>query len=98
MLTMLGGFFPFTRFCSAICPPKVVCVPAPEASTIAAPGADALAHSASSAASPSSPFATPGSLQLFAPLAGAGCTVVRLPDVYCDNPNTDRNAVQSCAV
>src|ERR1035437_1992028 len=63
-----GGGGEVSMFCMAIKPPKLVFVSAQVATTIAAPGADALAHSMSTAASPSSPF-TPGSAQL-PPLKG----------------------------
>ncbi len=64
MLTILGGFELLIRFCSAIKPPNVVRVSAQEASSIAALGAAALAHSASRMASKSSPTTSPGLLQL----------------------------------
>jgi hypothetical protein len=70
MLTMAGTEPPLVSiFCSAIKPPKVV-VFAHEASSIAALGAAALAHSTSMAASASSPV-TPGSVQV-PPAPGAG--------------------------
>ena len=53
---------------------------AQDASSMAALGAAALAHSASRIASPSSPL-TPGLLQLLAPLPGAGWTCVKEPEV-----------------
>jgi hypothetical protein len=62
--------------------------------TIAALGAAALAYSASRIASPSLLF-TPGSLQLLVPDGGAGWTVLRVPPVYVDRPNVERNVVQS---
>ncbi len=74
MLIMAGGaVFPFIRFCMAIRPPKVLAEPAQEISSIVALGAAALAYSASRIASPSSPFSV-GFVQLFEPVAGAGCT------------------------
>jgi len=72
MLTMEGGALVLTMLLSAINPPKVARVLAQAATSMAASGAAALAHSASRAASPSSPLATPGSRQLFAPDAGSG--------------------------
>src|ERR1035438_2782089 len=97
MLTSAGGVpLPFRRFCSAIRPPKVS-VSVHEASTMAALGAAALAYSASTIASLSSPF-TPGSAQLFVPLGGAGWVCVRVAPVYDERPNTERNDVQSSAV
>src|ERR1700683_5599096 len=94
---MAGGVPEFTRFCPAINPPKVTLVSAQAATTMAAPGAAALDHSASRIASSSSAF-TPGSEQLVAPLGGAGCTVVSDPEVYCESPNALRNVVQSAMV
>ena len=49
MLTTGGGFALLTRFSRAMSPPNVVAVSLQEASSIAAPGAVAPAHSASSA-------------------------------------------------
>ena len=55
MLMIAGGVCcSLTRFWMAIKPPKVVLVLAQDASSMAAPGAAALAHSASRIASPSS--------------------------------------------
>ena len=65
--------------------------------TIAALGAAALAHSASSIASPSSPL-TPGSLQLVGPEGGAGWTVVNEEPAKADRPNVERKVVQSAVV
>src|SRR5580658_3153412 len=97
MLTIGGGVASFTRFCPAIVKPDVTIVSAQAATTMAAPGAAALAHSASMIASSSSEL-TPGSEQLVAPLGGAGCTVVSDPEVYCESPNALRNVVQSAMV
>src|ERR1700722_4713574 len=69
-------------------------VSAQDARTMAAPGAPALAYSASRIASLSSEF-TPGDSQLLAPPAGAGCTVVSDPEGYCESPNVLRKVVQS---
>src|ERR1017187_533607 len=97
MLTSAGGVpLPFRRFCSAIRPPKVS-VSVHEASTMAALGAAALAYSASTFASLSSPF-TPGSEQLFEPLGGRGWICVIEPSAYDERPNTERNDVQSAVV
>src|SRR5882724_2260022 len=90
-----GGFAEFTTFAMAMNPPKVVRVLPHAATTMAALGAAALAHSASRIASLSSPATTPGARQLFDPLAGAGCTVVSDPPVYCESPKVDRNVSQS---
>src|ERR1700733_3903244 len=57
-----GGLALSSRFCAAWKAPKLVAVSAQDASSTLASGAIAPAHSASSAASPSSPF-LPGSLQ-----------------------------------
>src|ERR1700722_20496890 len=88
-----GGLLPLIRFCMAIIPPNVTSVLSQEATMIAAPGAAALAHSASRIASESSEF-TPGSEQLLAPLPD-GCAVVSDPDEYCVSPNSLRKFVQS---
>src|SRR5271157_3636081 len=105
MLTISGGvggrddgdvLLSFNRFCRAIRPPKVA-VSLHEASSMAALGAAALAYSASRIASPSSPF-TPGSVQLFVPVGGAGWTCVNEASVYDERPNTERNVVQSAVV
>src|SRR5580704_158848 len=95
MLIMAGGFDPLIRFWIAIRPPNVL-VSAQEAMTIAALGTAALAYSASRIASPSSALC-PGSLQALPPLA-LGCIVVRLAPVKLDNPNVERNFVQSLSV
>jgi hypothetical protein len=64
MLTIAGGVpDSLSRFCNAMNPPKFVLVSAHDASSIAALGAAALAHSTSIAASPSSAL-TPGSVQV----------------------------------
>ena len=76
---MPGGALELIKFCAAIRPPKVVPVSAQEAITIAALGAAALAHSASRIASASLGAMTPGLLQLFRPLGGAGWTVLKDP-------------------
>src|ERR1035441_5343249 len=97
MLTTAGGVpLSFKRFCRAINPPKVapVCPPLHEANSMDALGAAALAYSASRIASPSSPF-TPGSVQLFVPLPGAGWTCVNEPPVKVERPKVDRKVFQS---
>src|SRR5580704_9639764 len=82
-------------------PPKLVLVSAHAARTIAALGADAVAHSTSTAASPSSPL-TPGSSQ--APpfkgfLDGCGWICVSVPcGNFFDRPKVLRNACQSSVV
>src|SRR5665213_4279490 len=95
-LTIAGGALAFTRFCPAIIRPDVAEL-AQAATTMAAPGAAALAHSASRIASLSSEF-TPGSEQLLSPLAGAGCTVLSDPEAYCERPNVFRKVSQSCVL
>ena len=74
MLKIAGGRpRPVNRFCSAMKPPKFVLVSAQEARMIAALGAAALAHSTSTAASPSSPL-MPGAAQAAPPEYGPeGC-------------------------
>ncbi len=90
MLMMAGGMLlALMRFCIAIRPPKVVVVSLQEASWIAALGAAALAHSASSVASPSLPPTTPGLVQL------PGWTWVNEPPAYFDRPSAVRKVVQS---
>src|SRR5580658_4810894 len=93
MLMIDGGAVPFTRFCTAINPPKVTRESAQAATMMAALGAAALAHSASRIASPSSPATIPGLPQLLVP--AVGCSVVNEPEVYCDSPNVLRNVSQS---
>src|SRR5271155_897693 len=95
MLMIAGGVL-LSRFWMAIRPPKVA-VSLQEASSMAALGAAALAYSASRIASPSSPF-TPGLLQLFVPLAGAGWICANEPPGYDESPNVERNLVQSAVV
>ena len=57
MLTIAGGVpLALRRFCRAMKPPKLVSVSEQDASSIAALGAPALAHSTSMAASTSSPL------------------------------------------
>jgi hypothetical protein len=99
MLTIAGGVSDsLIRFCNAMNPPKLL-VSAHEASSIAALGAAALAHSTSMAASPSS-LLTPGSVQVPAPpmpkVPGTGWTCVKEPAGYAlARPNVDRNLFQS---
>src|SRR5580700_11066090 len=99
MLTMAGGWTELTRFCMAMKPPKVALVLAQAATTMAASGAAALAHSASRIAPPSSPAqaprATPGAAQLFVPLAGARWTIVSEPELHWERPKVVRKVVQS---
>jgi hypothetical protein len=75
-----GGALELSKFFCATRTPNVVVVSAQETNWMAALGAAALDHSASSAASSSSPFA-PGSEQLEAPLGGAGLIVSNDPEV-----------------
>jgi len=67
-----GGVLPLIRFCMAISPPNVVLVSAQAAISMAAPGADALAHSASRMASASLGAKAPGAPQLLGPDGDAG--------------------------
>src|SRR5579862_5239140 len=94
MLTMDGGLVLSRRFCMAIRPPNVALVLPQDATTMAALGAAALAHSASAIASPSSLF-TPGARQFVTPLDGSGWTVVSEAEGYFDSPNVERKVVQS---
>src|SRR5580704_16382517 len=90
-----GGALAFTRFCIAVSRPDVADErSAHAATTIAAPGAAALAHSASRIASTSSAL-TPGAEQLLAPFGFAGCNDASDPVVYCERPKTLRNVTQS---
>jgi hypothetical protein len=77
---MEGGALALIIFCVAIKTPGVVAVSAHVTTSIFAAGAAALAHSASSVASSSSPFA-PGSEQLEVPCGGAGLMVLYDPAV-----------------
>src|SRR5580658_1184961 len=94
---ILGGLLAFTRFCMAVNRPEEMSVSAHAATSITAPGAPAVAHSASVMASKSSEL-TPGGEQLLMPPGGVGCTLVRDPVVYCERPNVLRNVVQSSEV
>src|SRR5262250_3135526 len=92
-----GGVLALIKFCMAMSPPNVkpvVPVSAQVAITIAAPGAAALAHSASRIASASLGETTPGLAQLFVPEEG-GYTTVKEPDVYPDKPKVERKVSQS---
>ena len=95
---MPGGFAELIRFWMAIISPHVFLVLAQETIWMAALGADALAHSTSRAASPSSPATSPGAWQLLAREEPAGWTVVSDPEVYLSSPNVERNVDQSWAV
>src|SRR5271163_4027634 len=97
MLTIAGGVLDsLSRLASAINPPKFVLVSLHDASSIAALGAAALAHSTSIAASPSSPL-VPGLVQV--PPVPVGCTCVKVPDGYALlRPNVLRNVVQFAVV
>jgi hypothetical protein len=73
MLMMEGGLvLALMRFCMAIKPPNVVLVSAQAAISMAALGADALAHSASRMASALLGAKVPGAPQLFGPEGGGG--------------------------
>src|SRR5262245_31463669 len=98
MLTMEGGALLLIRFCKAMRPPKVVLVSAQAAICMDALGAAALAHSASRIASASFGAKTPGGLQLFMPLEGAGCTEEKEAPEYADRPRTERKVFQSFEV
>src|SRR5271170_7770632 len=100
MLTTAGGvLLSFSRFCSAMKPPKLTFVSEQEISSMVALGAPALAYSASSVASSSaSPPTAPGSLQLFGPVKEKGCTCCSVPEVKEDSPNVERKFVQSSVV
>src|SRR5580700_6331836 len=96
MLTVPGRVLAeLSSFSSAIRPPNVVLVSAHDSSWMAALGAAALAYSTSSSASSSLPETTFGSVQLFLPLEGAGCSCVKEPELKPDSPNSDRNVDQS---
>src|SRR5260370_36586673 len=71
-----GGVLALMRFWRAIKPPKVVVVPAQAAITMAALGAEALAHSASRMASALSGKKVPGAPQLLAGFWGGGGGVI----------------------
>src|SRR5437868_4691459 len=98
MLTIAGGLLELIRFSIAINPPNVVVVSAQLAIRMAASGAAALAHSASRMASASFGGMIPGSLQLFAPLAGAGWTLVNEAPAYVARPKAARKLSQSAGV
>src|SRR5689334_22102844 len=99
MLMMAGGWLlALIRFCTAIRPPNVVLVSAQVAITMAAFGAEALAHSASRMASASFGAMTPGGEQLLGPVEGAGCTVVKEPEEYAERPSVERKVFQSAVL
>src|SRR5579872_5521430 len=93
----MEGGLALSMLLMAISPPNVVLVLAQVTTWMAAEGAAALAHSASSVVSTSSLLA-PGSKQLLAPVAGAGCNVVSDPALYCESPKVLRKVVQSEAL
>src|SRR6516162_4133674 len=96
MLMIAGGWLlALIRFWNAISPPKVVPLSAQVAITMAALGAAALAHSASRIASASFGAMMPEAMQLLEPFEGAGCTVVKEPDVYTERPSVVRKVFQS---
>src|SRR5215475_4688388 len=101
MLIMDGGvLLPLIRFCIAMSPPKVVGVSEQAAITIAALGAEALAHSASNIASASLGAITPGAPQLLEGCEGGagGWVCVNEPDAKPSSPNVERNVLQSAAL
>src|SRR5260221_13141432 len=99
MLMMAGGgVLPLIKFCMAIRPPNVVCVSAHAAISMAAPGAAALAHSASRMASASFGATTPGAPQLLVPLDGAGWACVEGEELWPERPKAERKLFQSDAL
>src|SRR5215472_3469255 len=81
-------------------PPKVVVVSAQAAISMAALGAEALAHSASRMASASLGEITPGAPQLLPGCEGGagGWSWVKEAEVYPERPKVERNVLQSAAV
>src|SRR5713101_1151849 len=101
MLMMAGGgVAALIRFWMAIRPPKVVVVSAQAAISMAALGAEALAHSASKMASASSGAMTPGAPQLLEGCEGGagGCTCVNEAEVNPARPRVERKVLQSEAL
>src|ERR1700733_9417511 len=98
MLTIAGGVPLALRiFCKAMKPPKLVVVSEQDATSMAAFGAPALAHSASRVSSPLALLA-PGSAQLFVGVL-VGWTCVREPEGYAEvNPKLERKVFQSAVV
>src|SRR5262249_34537177 len=94
MLMMAGGLAALTILRMASITPKLVAVSAHEATTIAALGAAALAHSASRVTSALNSGTTPGSRQLFPPGIW-GWIVLKEPRLYPDRPRVERKVVQS---
>src|SRR5437879_8222982 len=98
MLIMAGGgVVALIKFWTAIRPPNVVVVSAQAAISMAALGAEALAHSASRIASASLGATTPGAPQL---LEGCeegtgGCTCMNEAEVYAERPKVARKVLQS---
>ena len=78
-----GGVLALMRFSMAIKPPKVVLVSAQAAISMAALGAEALAHSTSRMASPALRAMTPGAPQLLTGCVGGagGWTCVKEAEV-----------------
>src|SRR5215470_15126440 len=95
-----GALLPLIKFCIAMRPPKVVCVSAQAAITIAALGAAALAHSASKIASASLGAITPGAPQLLPGGDGGagGWICANEAELYPSSPNVERNVLQSDAL
>src|SRR5262249_45873064 len=101
MLMMASGpALALIKFWIAMRPPKVVLVSLHEAISIAALGAEALAHSASRIASASLGAITPGAAQLLEGCAdgAGGWTWVNEAEVYPDSPNVERKVLQSAAL
>src|SRR5258708_3805569 len=101
MLMMEGGGVPaLMRFWMAIRPPKVVVVSAQAAISMAALGAEALAHSASRIASASLGAMTPGAAQLLPGNEGGagGWTCEKEAEVKPERPKVWRKVLQSEAL
>src|ERR1700683_3311457 len=94
---MIAGGVPLAlmRFCMAMKAPKFV-VFAHDASSTAALGAPALAHSTSIVASPSSPV-EPGSVHAPA-LPIVGWTCVKDPALKPERPRVERKVLQSATL
>src|SRR5260370_35095463 len=98
MLMMAGGgVLALIRFWMAIRPPKVVVVFAQAAISMAALGAEALAHSASRMASASSGAMIPGARQLLEGCEGGagGWACVKEAEGYPARPKGERKVLQS---
>src|SRR5262245_23210093 len=95
-----GGVLALIRFWMAIRPPKVVVVSAQAAISMAALGAEALAHSASRIASASLGAIMPGAPQLLRGCEGGagGWICEKEAAVYEDRPKVERKVLQSDAL